>query len=190
MYESIKEHYIISKFKKRQQAIKKLDSQLFDEYYRIYERIRLKEYGIKKLYRDTLDLVGTDAYYEWSEKLAYRYSNLVKQDRVKKVFKSGILPLVASGAMIALEASSVLPSSGAVLCGAAAVGIVGAVQCAENKYAQKKNLNVPYVSDYYNCKFLNVEPSVARSNFKNFAAQRFRYEHHIEDEFDEEIEQL
>lgn len=190
MFEDIKEHYIKSKSKKRLEAIKQLDSKLFDDYYKIYERIRLKEYGIQKLYRDTLDLVGRDAFYEWSENLAYKYNHFVKQDKTKKVLKSGVLPLCASGAMLALGISNVLPSVSAVFCGAFALGMVGAVQHAENKYAQNNNLNVPYVSEYCNNKFLDIAPSIASHNIQNLAAQRFRDEHPINVYYyDEEIEE-
>ena len=168
----------MKKQKKYEEEIKKFDDELFDMYYKTYERIRIKEYGEGSINKSENEILEIDAYYEWCDKIISMQPQLKKEENRYRLLRNGLLPIITGGAMIVAAGLGFAPAEVAIV-GAGATG-AGVVQAIKHRHEQKHYyLNRPSRGRYYYTHICNNKPVEMRLGYRKQVSERFASEHHL-----------
>ena len=175
--ESIIDFYYQKKILKRRARLQKLDNELFNEYYNIYERIRMSQYGTNRLFPNERYCVATDAFYEFSDKLVERFAKKQKTNNsANSSFKNGIVFAASAVALTSAQIAGAVPISFAAIAAAIALAGGAVVQNIENRYAKKHHLTTPSKTDFVYDKILTPDFKFVKDRYEDMAAIRFRKE--------------
>ncbi len=172
--ENIIDIYYQKKTFKRRAYLQKLDNELFNEYYKIYERIRMSQYGVNRLFPNERYCVATDAFYEFSDNLVEKFTKKqASKSNANKFLKNGMGFATIAAALTTAQVTGILPTNIATVATTVAIAGCAIMQNFENRYAKKHHLAIPSKTDFVYDKVLTPEFKFVKDRYENMAAIDF-----------------